>query len=278
MIHIDPQTKLVTLQELGTLLKSDHPYSQRDAARLNGAFYRYEPWGKLVEVLRTGSGDGLSDTHKKGSLDFLQDKPELLSVFQKAMTNLSVTENEGLARAYDFSPFHHMIDIGGGHGTFIRSVLHHNQHLKGTIFDLRETLDTFEMPVETISLRLDLAEGNFFEPDTIPTDGDVYTLKNVLHNWPEEKVVQIMKSMHHALTADPEHGHKRVLVIEHLMSDDDNTQSIVPWMDLNFFILVGGKDRTLAEYKHIFDQSGFTITRVVPTTTGRSIIELAASS
>jgi hypothetical protein len=112
----------------------------------------------------------------------------------------------------------------------------------------------------------------------VPADGDVYTLKNVLHNWPEDRARQIMQRVRDALCANGDTARKRVLVIEHLMGDGaENVQSIVPWMDLNFFILVGGRDRTLEEYGALFEAAGFSIARTLPTATGRTIIELAVS-
>ena len=274
-IEIDALTKDITLTEFGRYLLRDHPYSQRDAALLNGVFYRYEPWGKIIEVLKSGSGEGFSETHRSGSLDFLKDKPELLEVFQRAMTNLSVTENEQIAKAYDFGRFRHIIDIGGGHGSFLMAVLEANPGMRGSIFDLEETLATVDLPETSVSSRIELRGGDFFK--SLPFDGDVYTMKNVLHNWPEEKVRQIMKNMYLAIKSSDDPSQKRVLVIEHLMNDDPAEESITPWMDMNFFILVGGQDRTLKEYSELFYDCGFSISSIISTKTGRSIIELAIS-
>ena len=274
-IQIAADTKDITLTEFGRYLLSNHPCSQRNAALLNGAFYRYEPWGKITEALKSGSGDGFSETHKHGSLDYLKDKPALLEVFQKAMSNLSVTENEHIANQYDFSNYKHVIDIGGGHGTFLGAILESNPTMRGTIFDLDETLASVNLPHDDITERITLQGGDFFQ--SIPADGDLYTLKNILHNWPEEKVMQIMKNLHLAIISSSEALQKRVLVIEHLMSDDTSTESLAPWMDMNFFILVGGQERTLQEYTELFAGSGFVITKVLSTKTGRCIIELAVN-
>lgn len=274
-IEIDAITKVITLTEFGRYLISNHPQSQRDAALLNGAFYRYEPWGKITAILKSGSSEGFSETHENGSLDYLKDKPELLEVFQKAMTNLSVTENEQIANHYDFSTYEHIIDIGGGHGTFLKAILESNPGIRGTIFDLEETLASVNLGDSFVG-KISLQSGNFFQ--SISSDGDLYTLKNVLHNWPEEKVRLIMTNLRMAIMNSADAMKKRVLVIEHLMSDDTNTESIAPWMDMNFFILVGGQERTLQEYTELFACCGFDVTKVVLTKTGRSIIELAISA
>jgi hypothetical protein len=87
-----------------------------------------------------------------------------------------------------------------------------------------------------------------------------------------------MKNVHLAISSSPDVEQKRVLVIEHLMSDDTSAESIVPWMDMNFFILVGGQDRTLQEYTELFACCGYVIKSLVLTKTGRSIIELGIVS
>jgi len=274
-IKIDTASKEITLTEFGSYLTTKHPQSQRDAALLNGAFYRYEPWGKITGILKSGTSEGFSETYKNGSLDYLKDKPEMLEVFQRAMTNLSVTENEQIVRHYNFSPYKHIIDIGGGHGTFLKAILESNPDSRGTIFDLEETLASVNLD-ESFTEKIFLQSGNFFQ--AISTDGDLYTLKNVLHNWPEEKVRLIMTNLHQAIINSADALKKKVLVIEHLMSDDTNTQSIAPWMDMNFFILVGGQERTLQEYTDLFADCGFDVTNVLLTKTGRSIIELSVSN
>lgn len=263
------------LTGFGALLCSGHPLGQRDAARLNGASFRYEPWGRLVDVLRDGSGAAHSPTHAEGSLDFLRDKPELLGVFQRAMSNLSVTEDDALAAAYDFARFRHVVDVGGGHGNFLRAILRRNPTLHGTLFDLEASLASAAAPASEADDRLRRVAGDFFV--AVPAHGDVYTLKNVLHNWPEDRVERIVRTVRDAVVADGNPAAKRVLVIEHVMGEQAQASSVTPWIDLNFFILVGGEDRTLSDYAALFERCGFAIERTLPTSTGRTIIELAVA-
>lgn len=275
-VELGTEEGVVSLTGFGALLCSDHPLGQRDAARLNGASYRYQPWGHLVDALRNGSGAGFSPTHEQGSLDYLRDKPDLLAVFQRAMSNLSVTEDEDIAAAYGFARFRHVIDVGGGHGNFVRAILRGNPGLRGTVFDLAESLATAPPQLTDVDDRLCQVAGDFFA--CVPAGADVYTLKNVLHNWPEERVVAILQQVRAAVVADGDGcTERRVLVIEHVMDDDASAAGVAPWIDLNFFILVGGEDRTLRDYRALFARCGFTIERLIPTSTGRTIMELVAT-
>src|SRR5216684_2442758 len=124
----DPETGKLTLTDLGFLLCAESPVSLRAAARLNGASYRYQPWGHLLEYVKSGSGQGLSETWEDGSLEYLKDKPELLAVFEQAMTNLgksayqNVNEDQVIAASVDFSRFKRVMDIGSGNGTLLEAI------------------------------------------------------------------------------------------------------------------------------------------------------------
>jgi hypothetical protein len=266
-----------SLTSFGELLRSDHPYSQRAAARLNGASYRYQPWGRLVEILKTGNSQVISPTYKRGTLDYLADKPELREVFHQAMSDLSAGQNDLIALSYDFNQFKHVIDIGCGQGSFIKAVLQANKNLRGTMFDL-EPVPSSEEGLEENSLaeRLSYQTGDFFKG--VPTDGDLYMMKNVIHNWPEDRGLQILQNVHTAMCStansllQPEE--KRLLIIEYLIPEGDEP-SIAKWLDLNFMILIDGAERTLDEYQTLANRAGFVVTRTILTPVGRHIIELA---
>lgn len=265
------------LTDFGELLSSDHPMSQRAAARLNGAPYRYEPWGKLVEVLRTGSGKGVSPAADDGSVGYLSDKPELLAVFNRAMTNLAVGQNEAMAHSFDFSGFDHVVDIGGGEGGFLGAILQANPGLEGTLLDV----DTYENPAlpHSVGSRLRRISGDFFV--SVPASGDLYLMKNVLHNWPEEQVLRLLTSVKTAMRSRDESARdprdKRLLVIEHLISDDDS-QGVAKWLDLNAMVLVDGAERTLEEYRSIGLKAGFRLIGSTATPAGRYILEFALAT
>lgn len=267
------QLETYALTDFGQLLCSDHPFSQRAAARLNGALFRYQPWGHLVDILREGPGKHFSPTFEHGSLHYLADKPEQLQVFHQAMTDLSADENSVIAQAYDFSEFHHVIDIGCGQGTFLHTVLKANPHLSGTLFDLKCTSSCGSLQDSDTDHRLQRLDGDFFT--AVPEQGDLYVLKNVIHNWPAAQALQLLRTVRAAMASSPS-PHKRLLIIEHLIPEDDSF-SLATWLDVNFMILVNGAEQNLDGYQALARQAGFTITRVILTSSGRSIMELALS-
>ena len=267
-IKFNSKTKKYALTELGALLRSDHPYSKRAEARLNGADYRYKPWGNIVDILKNGNGKEYSPTVEKGTLPYLQDKPKDLQIFHEAMLKKWETEDSKIVEAFDFSSFQKVIDIGGGKGSFLLSILQQNNNLEGAVFDLPTTFENSELDESNIM------KGDFFEE--IPDKADVYTMKNVIHNWPEDKTKKIMENVRKAMMSanrvNTSIENKRLLIIENVLPDDGSSD-ISNWMSLNFMILVDGQERNKEEYKTLGEDCGFRLENIYTTDTNRDILE-----
>lgn len=265
-----PKTQTYRLTALGELLTTAHPFSQRAAAQLNGADYRYQPWGRLVDVLRQGSSRGISPTAEHGSLDYLASRPEQMAIFHRAMTDLSATDNDALAAAYDFGRFAHVVDIGCGEGTLLRSILAAHPAVTGTLFDLEAALPPLTAAdAQAFGGRLHRQPGDFFQ--AVPAGADLYVMKNVIHNWPEARARQVLENVRAALAGDPA---RRLLIIEYLLVEGP---SLAAWLDLNFLVLVDGRERTLDEYRDLGARARLTLTQALPTPIGRHILEFAAA-
>lgn len=273
-LTFDQATGLYTVTSKGELLGSDHPNSKREEARLNGADYRYHPWGNLIHILRNGMSEKYSPTYKNGTLDYLKDKPDLFHTFHKALLKKSQVEDHAIISDFDFSPFTQVMDIGSGKGSLIRAILDHNPHLKGAMFDLMQTFDT-EIE-DNYNDRLIQIHGNFFEG--ISDYADVYTMKNVIHNWPEEKAMKLLRRVREAMLStkgnDTDPAQKRLLIIENVVPENDD-HKVANWMDLNFMILIDGAERTFEEYGQLGEKCGLRLDGVFETKAGRHILSYA---
>lgn len=262
------------LSNRGKLLSSVHPDSKREEARLNGAEYRYQPWGNLLKILKYGMIEDFSPTYNKGASVYLKDRPTELNTFHKAMTSVSRKENFNIVKDYDFSRFSHVLDIGSGEGGFIKAILDKEPHMYGCMFDLPEA---FDMDNESkYKGRLIKKQGDFFEG--IPEDADLYTMKNIIHNWPENKAIKLFENIRAAMLSKKGIGthpaKKRLLIIEYLLTET-NDYNVANWMDLNFMVLLDGRERTLEEYEHLAGKSGFSLENSIKTTSGRHILEFS---
>jgi hypothetical protein len=271
-VSFDQPSQKFTLENRGEILSSNHPDTKRNEARLNGAGYRYDPWTNLVNIIKHGMKEEYSPTIKDGSLAYLADKPELLEVFHKTMGDKSAVENHNIVSDFDFSSFTTLMDIGAGHGSFLKAMLDRGDHLNGIMFDLPGTFHLNEEP--GYEDRLMKMTGNFF--DKIPDNADVYTMKNIIHNWREFKAVHILEKIREAMIStsgigtDP--AKKRLLIVENIVPDDCSPH-IANWMDLNFMVIIDGAERTVEGYRELGKAAGLKLEGIHPTSTARHFIE-----
>ena len=114
-----------------------------------------------------------------------------------------------------------------------------------------------------------IADGSFF--DSVPGGGDAYVLKNIIHDWPDEKALQILRNVRAA--AGPR---ATVLLVEFVIPKHDRDFP-GKWVDLEMMLNLGARERTAAEYRDLLSQAGFRMTRVVQTASPLSVVEARAA-
>jgi hypothetical protein len=198
----------------------------------------------------------------------IAENPTQQELFIKGMSNTSDLFAPVLLSSYDFSGYNHIIDIGGGYGNLLCNILTKHTRLKATLIDSKYVVAKAVVNIESFNLkdRIDIKEGNFF--DEVPDGGDLYILKNILHDWNDENTIAIMKNIHKAMPAE-----SKLLIIETLISND-NKYSFGKMLDI--LMMLGteyGRERTGEEYKSIIEKSGFEINKIIPTISPFSLIE-----
>ncbi len=114
-----------------------------------------------------------------------------------------------------------------------------------------------------------VAEGSFF--DAVPEGGDLYVLKNIIHDWPDDRAQQILKTVRAAARKGT-----TALLVECVIPPHDRDFS-AKWMDLAMLVDNAGRERTAGEYRNLLQQAGFHMTRIVPTASPFSIVEARAA-
>lgn len=113
-----------------------------------------------------------------------------------------------------------------------------------------------------------VAEGSFF--DSVPGGGNAYILKNIIHDWPDDQAVHILRNVR-AVAAPG----TTVLLIELVIPEHDRDFP-GKWADLEMLLNLGSRERTAAEYRELLSQAGFRMTRVVRTAAPLSVVEAKA--
>jgi len=265
-VFAEKQEGSFSLTPLSTCLQSDVPGSVRALAILFGE-EQYKAWGDILHAVKTGES---SFEHVFGMpvFQYYAQNPEAEKTFNAAMTSGSDAEKAAVTQTYDFSTIHNLVDIGGGQGSFISSILKANPNLKGVLFDLPSVVKGANevIAAEGVAERCEVVGGSFYE--SVPSGADAYILKHVLHDWDDETSLTILKNCHKAIQ---ENG--KILVVEQVVPPG-NEPALAKFMDVNMMMLhPGGCERTEAEYQALFEAAGFKLTKVTPTNAMVSVIE-----
>lgn len=259
------------LTPLAEPLRSDAPGSLR-ASGVFMAEVLYRVWNELLPGLHTGR----SQFERVFGAEFwehLAAHPELGEPFQDMMADLNVLTNAAVAAAYDFAGVRCVVDVAGGNGSQLAAILQSNPQLRGVLFDLPYALDQARRQLTAAGVvdRCELVGGDFFE--RVPTGGDAYLLRWILHDYDDEQDVRILRNCRAAMPPDG-----RLVVVELLVPSGEVPTSWVPkFLDLQMLLNSGGRERTEAEFRDLFAAAGFRLQRVLPTQSPMSILEAVPS-
>jgi hypothetical protein len=202
----------------------------------------------------------------KEIFEWYEEHPQEAAIFGGAMTNLTAMVAGEVANVCDFSRAKKIVDVGGSHGTLLAAVLKKHLGASGIVVDLPNVADRARHALDANGLggRVEVIGGDFF--DDVP-EGDVYLLKQILHDWSDDQCRTILANCARRLA-----GGGRVYIVE-MVIPDDNSPSFASLMDLNMMVMLPGRERALKEYKMLLDASGLKFERVHPTHSPFQIIE-----
>jgi C-methyltransferase len=254
------------LNSLAASLRSDAPISMAWAAQFYGSREQRERWTLLVDSIRTGRSV-VPAMHGKESFDYFAEHPAHAELFNRTMTSISELTDASVVAGYDFSAYSTIVDVGGGHGPLLAAILSAAPNSQGVLYDLSTVVSSASelLCANDVAERMYIEAGSFF--DSVPSGGDAYVLKNIIHDWPDGKAVQILRNVRTA--AGP---HATVLLIE-LVIPDHNRDFPGKWADLEMLLNLAARERTAVEYEKLLNQAGFRMTRVVQTASPLSVVE-----
>jgi hypothetical protein len=199
--------------------------------------------------------------------DFLEKNSNSGEIFNLAMTDFSAFVAHALLLCYDFSGIKSLVDVGGGCGKLLTSILEVYPSLQGVILDLPGVVDAACERIRSHACRDRCAaiSGNFFQ--SVPHGGDVYLLSGIIHDWDDEAAEIILKNCRNSMRPQG-----KVLAIECVVPESDEP-SFSKLLDLNMMVMTGGRERTEREFRELFDNSGLRVTEVISTLSPLRVIE-----
>lgn len=244
----------------GAILDPGRPGSITSLVRLFTEPAVLRAWEHLDDSVRTGDV-AFDAIFGKDFFSYLKDVPDLSAEFNAAMGQAARATAAALPRAFDFGRFTTVTDVGGGDGTLLSAVLREHPALTGVIYDTEEGLAQAAAALERhgLTTRCSLVAGDFFR--SVPKGSDVYVMKSILHDWPDEQAASILRRCREVL---PPAG--RVLIVEPVLPEvvDTGTAGLTYLTDLNMMVNVGGRERTRPDFENLCHEAGLSLTAVTP--------------
>lgn len=249
------------------ILRKDAPRSIHDVVLFIADPLHMRVYADAIESLRTGK-PAAEKTLGKPLFEWFAEHPEYSSTFNSAMTNMSAAILPAVLEAYDFGDIGLLVDVAGGHGQVLRSILRKYPAMRGILMDLDHVLAGAKPYIEAdgVADRCQTVAGDFFK--AVPPGGDAYVMKHIIHDWDDERAAQILRSIHTAMGSK----HGKVILLEGVLAPG-NEPGLGKIMDLEMLLLPGGRERSAEEFRGLFDRAGFDLVRIVPTTSPVCVIE-----
>ena len=258
------------LTSLGELLRTGVPGSMRSAVLLFAGVGMQDSWKELEYCVQTGEPAFRRNSPDADAFAFVQD-PAAAKIFDEAMATFAPLTAAAIAASYDFSPFRKLVDIGGGNGALLIGILKANPNLHGIVFDMPHAADKACAKIAETGLqsRCEAIGGDFFRE--VPSGADAYIIKHVIHDWNDDRATTILRNIHRAM---PPHG--KLLIAEGVYPariDQSDLSRGSAANDVNMLVCTGGRQRSEAEFRSLYDAAGFRLTKIVPTPARVCVIE-----
>ena len=173
-----------------------------------------ESWSRLDQSVQSGQAIRERSTFSD---------EEWRESFLMGMFNMAMNMAPMLIPKVDVSSCRHLLDLGGGPGTYAIHFCRHNPQLKATVFDLPTSRPFAEKTIERFDLsdRIDFQGGNYLKDD-IEGRFDAVWLSHILHGEGPEECKKIIQKAAAALEQDG------ILMIHEFILDNSMDSPLFP--------------------------------------------------
>lgn len=184
--------------------------------------------------------------------------PEAMATLTEHLDEVTAELAPHVVANVDFEPYKRIVDVGGNQGHFLSAILDAAPNATGILFDRPEVMDAARETLTARGLidRVELVGGDFLE--TMPEGGDLYLIKGVLHDWNDEGATKILGNCYRAAAPG-----STLLSLEGIVRADPPLDQVVQLIDLSMLLLVGGRERTKAEFETLFSGAGYRISDAI---------------
>jgi hypothetical protein len=265
ILHEDDGS-MFSLTDMGTLLRKDVPRTLAPLVAHHGLPYYWDTWSRLAHSVRTGE---TAFVHRYGTdvWSYRSTHPEENAAFNRFQAGITGALISAVEAAYDFGAFRQVVDVGGGNGTLIATLLSHNPAMRGVVFDQPHVASEASEVLASAGVadRCEITGGDFFKE--VPAGADAYVIKFIVHDWNDADATRILETCRRAVAREG-----KLLLIERVLEPPNEGLS-GKLSDLNMMVMPGGRERSAKEYEALLAAAGFRMTAVFPTAAPIDVIE-----
>lgn len=236
---LDKNADFFKINSMSEILIENNPESLKYAC-MNWSAEHLTAWQNLDFSIKTGNSS-FEEIYKKPFFDFLNDNPEKLHAYHKAMYQYAIDDYKTLTDVIDFRKHKSVMDVGGGYGAVLENIKAKNPSIECILFDLPKVIEKVSIP------NIKLIGGSFF--DKIPCQPEAIVLSRVLHDWNDDKTNIILKNCFETL---PYNG--TLYVIENC---SDKIKIDLSLLSLNMTAMCESYERTSIQYILLCENVGF---------------------
>ena len=220
-------------------------------------------WGTLLSAVRKGA-PAYHEAFGRPFWEDLDAHPDISASFDVLMgpAGHGTPDPEVLVDPADWVSVRTVVDVGGGAGFLLAGILRAHPHVRGTLVDLPRTVarsaEIFR--AAGVADRVTAVGQSFFDP--LPAGADVYILKNVIGDWPDREATAILRRC-----AEAAHPSGRLVVFTGTAPGEEASPELL------MMVLVGGRARTLEEFRRMAYEAGLEVRATGRQPSGRSIVE-----
>lgn len=260
------------MTENGATLRGDAPGSVRDFVLFMTGDWYWRAWGDLRYAVETGES-AFERANGMANFDYWEHHAEAGVIHDAAFTAMTRAIAGAVAAAYDFSRCSTLIDVGGGsRGTLLAAILRAHPRGQAVLFDLPHVVEGLGPVLEAAGVvaRCRLVGGDFFK--SVPAGGDLYLLKQVIHDWDDARAVAILSRCREAMASGG-----RVLLVETVLPERLDPSPTSQWqamLDLMMLVTTpGGRERTAEQFRALLSEAGLALTGITPVSPQYAILE-----
>ncbi|RAR46476.1 methyltransferase [Flavobacterium lacus] len=238
---LDKKEDHFKVNAMSELLTENHPESLKYAC-LNWSAEHLTAWQNLDFSIKTGKS-AFEESYGLPFFDYLNEHPEKLNAYHKAMYQYAKEDYQNLPDILDFSKYKSVMDVGGGYGAIVELIKAKDPAIECVLFDLDKVISTVSIP------NIKKVSGSFF--DKIPNQSEVIILSRVLHDWNNANAAVILQN---CLEALPKDG--ALFVIENC---SDKISIDLSLLSLNMTAMCESHERTSSAYISLCENAGFQL-------------------